>query len=583
MPNATVPLTSFTGGEWSPRLHGRVDIQKYNTACEILQNMVIYPHGGITRRMGLEFIEDAKTDEIRLIPFEYNREQAYVLEFGHNYIRFFRSGAQLLEADLSGPLEIYSPYESTEIQDISFCQSNDVLYLAHKNFPPMKLTRSGADTFALTEIAFTGRPSEWTPPSNPDGLPRELVSNPGTVTLFQSRLVFGGSVNHPQTIWMSKVSDLENFTSGGTAANDALKYTLSSTQNNAIQWIVPSAKLMIGTGGGEFSFSLPNNNGLNVQVNRESNFGSKNSRTQLVGSGVIYTSRDGRKLREMAYSFENDGFISPELSLLSEHLTREGIKEYDFAQNPDGVLWTVMNDGTFCGFTYLKSQEVQGWHRHTTDGEVKSVCTIEGVDGSEVWFAVLRNGATRIEKMAPAFEGDSPNDVACAYLDSFLTYDDVPADEISGLDHLEGKTVRVLGDGLYLGDKTVSGGAITLERECSKVVVGLPYEWDVTPLRLEGGSPMGFAQGKKKKLESLIIRFERSAGIKHKIKGGMLESELPNRKFGENFDTPVSLYTGDKAVLLHQSWNREGQFKLFGDSPFPVTILMIGADVVVNE
>ena len=576
MPNATVPLTSFTGGEWSPRLQGRVDIQKYNTACEVLENMVLYPHGGITRRMGLEYIGDAKNDNVRLIPFEYNREQAYVLEFGESYIRFFRNGAQI--APLGVPLEVVSPYLADHIKDISFCQSNDVLYLVHEKYEPRKLTRTGPDVFSLAVVAFTDttalplvKPtSEWT-----------VDNYPCVVTLFQSRLVLAGTPNKPQKIWMSKASDLENFTLGANA-NDARAWVLTSTQNNAIQWAVPSKKLMIGSTGGEFSLALPDNS-IAIQVDRESNFGSKNGRTQLIGSGVIYASRDGKKLREMAYSFEADGFTSPELSLLSEHLTRPGIKEYDYAQNPDGILWTVMDNGSFCGFTYLKSQEVQGWHRHSTDGLVKSVCTIEGDTGSEVWFAVYRNGATRVEKMAPAFEGDSPDDIACAYLDSYLSYEGVPVDNLSGLEHLEGKTVRVLGDGLYLEDKVVIDGEITLEKECSKIIVGLPISWRVIPLRLEGGSPVGFSQGKKKHVESLIVRLERSAGVNHKIKDGAYQSELPVRKFGDNFDEPITLYSGDMYIKLHSNWSRNGQFELSGDSPFPVTILMIGADVVVNE
>lgn len=570
MPNATIPLTSFTGGEWSPRLHGRVDIQKYNTACEVLQNMVLYPHGGITRRMGMEFIEDAKAETCRLIPFEYNREQAYVLEFSNLTIRFFRNGAQI--APLGVTLEVVSPYLAVDIDGISFAQSNDVLYIVHEKYAPMKLTRTGPDVFVLAAVSFTAKPSEWTG-----------VNYPRACTFFQSRLVMAGCPSLPQTVWMSKVSDLENFTTTSAGGNESVKFTLSSTQNNAVQWLVPSSKLIIGTTGGEFSLDMPTNIATSVQVKRESNFGSSSGRTQLIGSGVVYTSRDGRKLREMSYSFDANGFTSPELSLLSEHLTRPGIKEYDFAQNPDGVLWTVMNDGTFSGFTYLKSQEVQGWHRHLTDGLVKSVCTIESDTGSEVWFAVYRNGATRIEKMAAPFEGTTPNDTSCAFLDSFLSYSGIAISTVSGLSHLNGKTVSVLGDGLYLQDRVVSGGSITIEKACTKLVIGLKYEWKVIPLRLEGGSPMGFSQGKKKRIESLIVRFERSSGVNHKIKGGIFESELPARKFGETFDTEIALFSGDRMVKLHNSWAREGQFELFGDSPFPVTILMIAADVVVNE
>lgn len=568
---ATLPLTSFTGGEWSPRLHGRVDIAKYSSSQEILQNLVIYPHGGITRRMGMEYIEDAKSDNVRLIPFEYNREQAYVLEFGDKYIRFYRNGAQLQKPDLSGPLEVTTNYLASEIGDISFAQSNDVMYIVHEKHAPAKLSRPGIDSFTLADVVFTAKPAEW------------VANNyPRAVTFFQSRLVLAGTPSEPQTVWMSKVSYLDDFTTGSLAA-DSTKWVLSSTQNNAIQWVVPSKMLMIGTTGGEFSLYLPNNDATQIQVNRESNFGSKTTRTQLIGTGVVYTSRDGKKIREMTYSFDSDAFLSPELSLLSEHLTRSGIKEYDYAQNPDGILWTVMNDGSFCGFTYMKSQEVQGWHRHSTDGQVKSVCVIEADQGSEVWFAVYRNGKTRIEKMAPPFEGESPDDISCAYLDSYMSYEGAPVDTLSNLDHLEGKTVRILGDGYYLQDRVVEDGSITLERECSKIVVGLPYKWKVRPMKLEGGSPSGFAQGKKKKVESLILRLERSAGISYKIANDNLTVLLETRKYGENFGSPIQLISGDEFVKLPPSWDRDGQFELEGDSPFPVTILMVSANVVVNE
>lgn len=589
MPNATLPLTSFTGGEWSPRLHGRVDIAKYNTSCEILQNMVIYPHGGITRRMGMEYIEDAKEENVRLIPFEYNREQAYVLEFGNNYIRFFRNGSQIAPGGI--PLEVATPYSTSEVWDISFCQSNDVLFIAHQNHHPKILQRTGADTFELIDIPFVNTaapagstkklPSEWIVEKDISGTITYTYRYPRVVSLFQSRLVFAGLADMPQSLWFSKVSDLYNFTRG-TNANDSRHWTLSSTQNNTIQWIIPTKYLLIGTTGGEFSLLLPDNS-TNVYVNRESNFGSKSGRTQLVGNGVIYASRDGKKIREMAYSFDADGFVSPELSLLSEHLTRPGIKEFDYAQNPDGILWTVLNDGTFCGLTYLKSQEVQGWHRHTTDGEVMSVCSVEGDVGSEIWFAVKRNDVTRIEKMAATFEGDTPNDVACAYLDSYLTYEGTPVTNLSGLTHLEGKTVKVLADGFYLKDQVVTGGSITIERASSKIIVGLPYKWRTVPLRLEGGSPTGISQGKKKRVESLVIRLERSAGIEHQIFNKGSGVPVITRKFGENFDEPVKLFTGDLPIKLPPSWDRDGQFELSGDSPFPVTILMIAADVTVNE
>nr|BDT27298.1 hypothetical protein BHI3_07640 [Bacteriovorax sp. HI3] len=571
MPNASIPLTSFTGGEWSPRLHGRSDIGKYSNACAVLQNLINYPHGGVVRRMGMEYIEDARTNNVRLIPFEYNREQAYVLEFTENKIRFYRNGAQIQAGGL--PYEVVSPFSAADLPDISFTQSADVLYLVHEKHPPQKLSRTGPDTFGLSAIVFTGQPVEWT-----------ANNYPRAICFYQNRLVFAGSPNKPQTLWFSKTATYETLTSG-TGGSDGMVVTISSNQVNAIQWLVASKKLLVGTTGGEWTVGDGVNavTPSNIQAYRESNYGSKSGRVQLVGQGAIYASRDGRKLRDMSYSYQSDGFISPELSLLSEHLTRPGIREFDLAQNPDTILWCVMEDGSLAGLTYLKSEEVQGWHRHTTQGEVKSVCTIEGDTSTEVWFAVLRNGKVRIEKMPDMFEGDDLNDTSCAYLDSFLTYEGPEIQTLSGLEHLEGMDVGVIANGQVLPVKKVIDGKITLGVKATKVVVGLEYEWRLVPLRLEGGSPTGVSQGKKKRIESLVVRVERSAGINHRIPGQEKGMPLAARKFGNNFNEAVKLYTGDLPIKVQDSWDRDGQFELFGKDPLPVTILMIVAKVTVNE
>jgi len=576
MPNVSIPLTSFAGGEWSPRLHGRVDIEKYGVSCEVLKNMILYTHGGATRRPGLEYIEDAKSNSVRLIPFEYNREQAYVLEFGSSYIRFFRNGGQVTSGGI--PVEVATAYTSAEIWDISFCQLNDVLYLAHPNHYPRKLERTGPDTFTITTLTLT----EAAPADKKLGW--SAGNYPRVVTFNNNRLIFAGSNNKPQTIWYSAVSNFTNFDFSITTSDAAYNISILSPQNNAIQWITPAQSLLTGTTGGEYAVTSSQNTALSTTSQRQSNFGSTSGRTQLIGNEVIYVSRDGKKLRGMTYSYESESFKSPELSLFSEHLTRPGIKEYDFQQNPDGVLWIVMRDGTFAGMTYLKDHAVQGWHRHETDGDVRSVCVIEGAEQSEVWMAVFRNDATRIERMMPVFQESNPDSLQCAYLDSFLSAEFFePTDELSGLDHLEGKEVHVLGDGLWLESRIVEDGSITLSRPCYKVVVGLPYEWEITPLRPEGGSPKGFSQGKNKTINDITVRFENSAGVNHRIYGQDKSALIPSRKIGDTLGDPISLFSGDKNIKMFNGWNNEGQISLFGSSPFPATILMISSQVTVND
>ena len=93
--------TNFTAGELTPKLAGQVDFKKYVNGVETLQNMTVFPQGGATRRFGTRFVCEVKNsaNATRLIPFEFNITQSYVLELGNQYIRFYKDNGQIVEAD----------------------------------------------------------------------------------------------------------------------------------------------------------------------------------------------------------------------------------------------------------------------------------------------------------------------------------------------------------------------------------------------------------------------------------------------------------------------------------------------------
>jgi hypothetical protein len=98
MARASVLLSNFTSGELSPRLEGRIDLAKYFNGCKTLENFIVHPHGGATRRPGLRFISEIKdsSKQARLIPFIWNEDQAYIIELGDTYARFFYDQGVLL-------------------------------------------------------------------------------------------------------------------------------------------------------------------------------------------------------------------------------------------------------------------------------------------------------------------------------------------------------------------------------------------------------------------------------------------------------------------------------------------------------
>jgi len=89
---------SFTGGELAPSLHSRVDLSKYSTGLKTCLNFFVHAHGGVSTRPGFEFINEVKDSSktVRLIPFQFNTQDTYALEFGDLYMRAYRNGGLVL-------------------------------------------------------------------------------------------------------------------------------------------------------------------------------------------------------------------------------------------------------------------------------------------------------------------------------------------------------------------------------------------------------------------------------------------------------------------------------------------------------
>jgi len=152
-------LTNFTSGELSPRLNGRIDLDKYYNSASSIHNFVVLMHGGVTKRPGTRFIREIKdsSKRTRLIPFVFSKTQAYILEFGDQYIRFYKDEGIIVSSG-STPYEISTPYTTAQIDQLEYVQSADVLYIVHPNHIPKKLGRTGHTSWTLTDVDFFDGP-----------------------------------------------------------------------------------------------------------------------------------------------------------------------------------------------------------------------------------------------------------------------------------------------------------------------------------------------------------------------------------------------------------------------------------------
>lgn len=409
---------------------------------------------------------------------------------------------------LTGPaFELPTPYPAAALDRLKWTQSADVLYLAHPDYPPMKLSRAGAFEWSLTRIVFTdgpylpvakegtlsasattgiavtvssdialfaasdvGRPlrlrhgSTWgwgviTAVANAQSATVEVHSAfggtgaateyrlgawsgstgfPSCVSFFEERLFFGGTRNRPQTVWGSVVGDYENHApsqaDGDVLDDSAVTFTIADDRVNAIRWMSAGKTLAIGTAGGEFSLSAAGVNEAvsptSVNVRRETTKGCADLQPIRIGPAVLFVQRARRKLHELVYDFQADALQAPELSILAQHMLEPGIADIALQAEPWSVIWSIRDDGALLGLTYLREQQVAGWHRHPLGGgsKARSLAVIPGAAQDELWLVVERvvGGVTRrwVEVLEHAFKPAHSLDHGGAFfVDAGLSYD----------------------------------------------------------------------------------------------------------------------------------------------------------------
>lgn len=506
-------ITNFTSGELSPRLEGRTDITKYYNGCRLLENFIVLPHGGATRRPGSYYAASVKTHtkKTRLIPFVFSSIQAYMIEVGDYYMRFYKDKGQILSG--GSPYEISTPYALADIYDLKFVQSADTMYITHPSYLPRVLSRTGhtswtlkiknakaaaaktitgatkADPCKITcvghgmvtgDVVFIEAVEGMTEVNDRvytitktgdddftlDGVDSTSYTTyttggtanlyrfpsssyyPEAVTFFEERLVFARDL----TVTLSKSADYNDFVLG-TNDDDSCEYTLLSDKVNLIKWMCAQDYILIGTQGGEWrlggsSVSDPITPS-SVNAKRQSTYGSKGLQGLMVNDIVVYVQKMGRKIREMAYNLQKDGFVSNDLTILSEHATKSGIVSYDYQQQPDSIIWAAREDGILISMTYERAHEVVGFARHPSrDGDmIESVAVIPGSGEDEIWISTARviNGSVKryVEYLQPR---DFGSDMFEAFfVDCGLTFDGGDFYGITGITQADPAVVTCTG------------------------------------------------------------------------------------------------------------------------------------------
>lgn len=437
------------------------------------------------------------------------------------------------------------------------------------------------------------------------GVWSDTTGYPSCGTFFDDRLFLAGASLYPQRLDGSKTSAYTSFaptdTSGAVAADNAVAFTLNADDVNAIRWMAPNEKgLLVGTSRGEWLVRASSLNEAitptNISAKPCTRHGSEPVAPVSAGKAVLFVQRAGRKVRELVYVFEVDGFKAPDITLLAEHITRPSVTQIAYQEQPQATVWGVRSDGAMLGMTYERDQDVVAWHRHELGGTsdstgaaipiVESVAAVPAPDASrdELYMVVKRyvNGGTKryVEYLTKIWETEDAQEDAF-YVDCGWTTVGAGT-TITGLWHLEGETVGAYIDGTRHVDITITNGTATFDRSGTVKTIGYFYNSDGQTMPLDGGAQDGSAQGKAKRISRVGFWLVDTLGLTFGPDEDNL-SEILVRQWGADYGTATSLFTGVVRERFEGDYDKLGQIYWRASGPFPANVLAVMPQFQVSD
>ena len=229
---------------------------------------------------------------------------------------------------------------------------------------------------------------------------RPAYGFPLLAEIFCQRLVFASTLSQPQSLWMSKTDDLNNFDTG-SRDDSALAITLATTSQNGICWLMAhSSRLLLGTADAEYIISPGSSAALThatVRVENHGNVGSAPVPAIMAVDKVLYCERGGGRLYQYGYDFQSDSYISRDLTVFAEHILSRcgGVTGGTILRKPEARAVFTLRDGTLALMTYNSMHEIHCWHRYQTQGTIISVTSLPNGTGSDVLYLIVERDEGR--------------------------------------------------------------------------------------------------------------------------------------------------------------------------------------------
>lgn len=396
-----------------------------------------------------------------------------------------------------------------------------------------------------------------------------------SVAFHDQRLVFGGSKDLPNHLFMSKVGEFFNFDVGTGLDDESIQIQIAENQVSEIKAVESFRHLSIFTSEAELYVPTSENRPLTpstISVKRQTSYGSSGVNPVDFDGALVYLTKSKGAVREFVFSDLSQAYNSDAISLLSQEMIGTIVDmsaQREASDQAEAYLYTVNSDGKMAVMVSIRKEQVQGWMQYTTDGLFKGVATVN----RRVFVLVerqmpLSGGGNEMRLFIEEFDNSYHLDCASKQTNGSPTQNwTIPA--ASGLTNypdIRNRDVTVKSGNYSLGSVSANNsGEIVLTDAVSEVEIGIPYTPTMTTLPPEFTLQDGITVGQKRRIVRAVLDLNESLNVKTK------GTNILIRRVTDDFSLEPSPLTTRKEVYL-LGWSSEGTVTVTQDQPLPLTL-----------
>ena len=410
---------------------------------------------------------------------------------------------------------------------------------------------------------------------------------PRTGEFFQGRLAQAGTTAQPVTVWLSASNDFEDYAIGVFAEN-ALTYPIASRQVNRTEWLADNTDLFVGTSGAEIRMQggklgeplggdvIP----LVVVVTRH---GSAPMQPVVINKRVLFVDRSRLKLFALGYSIQEDDADTMEVTAISDQIFGSGVRlgSVSYQKRPDPRLYWITEDGDLVTLTFYLAEKVVGFTVLTAGGTdtFESYSVIPGpVKESDQVYVIAKRTINGVTKRYVEVVDAHASEMATRRWTSLQTqcavlYTAFTGTVLTGLSHLEARTVDVIVNNSFVGALTVTSGQVTLAASVTNAVVEVGIHYDSTAITMRPAIEGAMIEGLPRSWDKLWVRLHQSIG--GAVNGQALQ--YPASALDDK-----GLFTGDVEITGY-GWDTDGRITITQTQPYPFTVLAVFGELSVSE